>query len=175
MGAFCITASANSWEHYRHEKYCLARIQEDRCTSGFTQEYVDLAVQCNQGIYRNLAGDCAVNARGKVCFGIVLNPYEDFWRACLRDSSYIYPRTCSRDCRYILTSIRDSLGCCVNIYNDSKLSRHWYEGSDRFSYSLWTLCDVELVTEQCESTINSTRTQLDPTCTEADYNQQLHC
>ena len=173
VGAFCITASANhSWEHYLREKSCLAQTQQDRCTSGFTQEYVDLAVQCNQEIYQNLAEDCAVNARGEVCFGIAIDtisPAEDVWSACLRDSSY--SPTCSPRCRRIFTHTRDRLGCCVNTFNDPELSS--YAGSLRFRFDLWTLCGVELVTEQCESTINSTRTQLDPTCTEADFNQQL--
>ena len=44
--------------------------------------------------------------------------------------------------------IRSQLGCCVNRFSDNYL---------------WTLCDVGFVPEQCESTINSSQTQRDPT------------
>ena len=176
VGAFCITASAGSMEHSLfhltpEQRPCLALIQQDQCTSGFTQEYVDLAVQCNEGIYRNLAGDCAVNARGKVCFGILSDaiiPDRNIASVCGS-----FPTTCSSECRDIFTATRDRLGCCVNTYNDTELSSR--AGSLQFSYSLWTLCGVELVAEQCESTINSTQTQLDPTCNSEPYfTQQLY-
>ena len=143
VGAFCITASAGSMEH------CIPHplIRQDRCTSGSTQEYVDLAVQCNQGIYRHLAGDCAVNARGEVCFGILSDaiiPDENITSVCGSP-----PTTCSSECGDIFTATRDRLGCCVNTYNDSKLSSASY--LLQFSFSLWTLCGVELVAEECES------------------------
>ena len=104
------------------------------------------------------------------CFGILSDtiiPDDNIMSACGSP-----PTACSSECRDIFTATRDRPGCCVNTYNDTKLSSASY--LLQFSFSLWTLCGVELVAEPCESTIDSTRTQLDPKCTEADFFQQLY-
>lgn len=51
------------------------------------------------------------------------------------------PTTCSEECRALLVSTRAQLGCCINNFN-STFPRHYH-------YSLWSLCGVETVTEEC--------------------------
>lgn len=67
VGIFCITSSTCSkgltqphdiqkrdHELTAEQVRCLSLVKRDQCTSGYTQEYVDLAVQCGDPIYRNL-------------------------------------------------------------------------------------------------------------------------
>jgi hypothetical protein len=147
---------------------CTRLLFEEQCTGGFSQDQFDLSVECGNE-NRNLRGDCVANAMGDVCFtglrdAIVEDP--EITSVC-GDS----PTACTPDCRDLLTTTRDRLGCCVNSYNDTELSSR--AGSLQFSYSLWSLCGVELVAEQCESTIVLNRTQFDHICTREEYYHRL--
>ena len=68
--------------------------------------------------------------------------------------------SCTPECKDFLTATRVQLGCCVSVLNDSKRS-----DSDRqpYRYSLWSLCGVEPVTEQCATSFDLP-TEIDPTC-----------
>lgn len=82
--------------------------------------------------------------------------------------------TCTTQYRNLLTSIRDQLGYCINaIYNDSTNTISELYMPIPFSYALWSSCGIEAVTEQCtSSTILLPQTQMDSSCTTADYISQ---
>jgi hypothetical protein len=50
--------------------------------------------------------------------------------------------TCSNQCRDLLNDVRNRLGCCVSAYNST-------DPQSIYRYSLWSLCSVEPITEQC--------------------------
>ena len=114
------------------------------CTKGLYGEYAIVLAQCSE--YRPTAlllqGSCSENSMGTICATIAeretdTDRIED---AC--DNSTI----CSNECRALLNEHRTQLGCCVNAYNST------YPASAKpfiYSYSLWSLCGVEPITEQC--------------------------
>ena len=62
------------------------------------------------------------------------------------------------------------MGCCVNAYNTADS-----ESSDQFvySYALWSLCDVEPVTERCTPSFDLP-TWTDITCNPLGLEEQLY-
>lgn len=104
-------------------------------------------------------------------FPVLFDHQHTAWTSLAMQKSWVcVVTTCSSECRKLLAATREQLGCCVNVYNDTELSSR--AGSEQFSYTLWSLCDVELVAEQCLSTIDSTRTQFDPNCTHSSFIEQ---
>lgn len=72
------------------------------------------------------------------------------------------PTNCTPNCMDLITTTRDQLGCCVNIFNDST---NGLDDRTPFRYSLWSLCGVDQVAEECApSLIELTQVQTEPTC-----------
>lgn len=88
---------------------------------------------------------------------ILDNELTDYSRVCNNG------QTCSTDCRNLLTRARNQLDCCINVFNNTDPIR-----VPQYAYSLWSGCDVEPVTHECQpSTVNLPPVQLDPTCDDA--------
>ena len=112
----------------------------------------------------NIQDVCGVNARGRVCAALdTPDPYT------IESVCGTSPTTCSSGCASALTNIRAELGCCVNAYNTTDS-----ESSDRFvySYALWSLCNVEPVTERCTPSFDLP-TGTDITCNPLSIQEQL--
>ena len=60
--------------------------------------------------------------------------------------------SCTKECKDLLTFVREELGCCANVMLNSTSSA--YANLDMFKYSLWHKCSVETITEECaQSTV----------------------
>lgn len=138
------------------------------CTNGFYQEYASLAVRCNDPTIATgfLREYCSRNSLGDYCYFLENNYDTLVTNAC--NSSLT---TCTPACRRLLAAIRTRLGCCISIFNDSTSV---FAHLRPFRNSLWSLCGVEPVTEQCTSSIDLTGIQADKTCTLQAYNQLIY-
>ena len=135
------------------------------CTNGYYEDYAFLAAQCFQrAAAQNIQDVCGVNAMGRVCAALDTPDPDTIESACGTS-----PTTCSSGCASALSNIRTQLGCCVNAYNTTDS-----ESSDRFvySYALWSLCDVEPVTERCTPSFDLP-TGTDVTCNPLSFQEQL--
>lgn len=174
-----LCVSALTAESYRHD-HPLHRRQASQegdicaligvteiCSNGYLQEYADLLGQCNlTDVFAGLVQDsCRRNSIGSFC--VVLEPGIDVDTVCGNS-----PTTCTPECRDHLITTRDQLGCCVNVLNVTDILM----SHDRtpYRYSLWSLCGVEPVTEQCEpGPIQLNRFGIDPTCNESTFFERL--
>ena len=114
------------------------------CTNGAYGEYAIVLAQCSESRPTALffQGFCTENSVGTIC-ATIAEPETDTDR--LEDACY-NSTICSNECRVLLNEHRTRLGCCVNAYNST------YPLSAKpfiYSYSLWSLCGVEPITEQC--------------------------
>ena len=144
---------------------CYAKQVEDICTSGYYEDYAYVVAQCNRtGLAIEIQDSCRSNSKGDICgiFGIDSQRFES---ECGSP-----PTTCSSECRELLTTTRAEWGCCMNIFNSSNSDF----SSDWFRYSLWSLCGVEPVTEQCAPSSFNLPKAVDPTCTERELDERLH-
>ena len=110
---------------------------------------------------------CSSNSNGDYCYNFDSDSLSNSITAiCGR-----FPLTCTPDCRDSLSLTRSKLGCCISIFNDSTSLL-----SNRlpFRNSLWSLCDVEPVTQQCPSTIAETHIKASPKCTNLVYSERLY-
>ena len=175
---FCITISAGHKAHHvstskglpllkrQAQDQCINILFRERCTNGYYEDYAFLAAQCFQrAVAQNIQDVCGVNAMGRVCAALDTPDPDTIESACGTS-----PTTCSSGCASALTSIRTQLGCCVNAYNTTDS-----DGSDQFvySYALWSLCDVEPVTEQCTPSFDLP-TANDVTCNPLNFQEQLY-
>ena len=170
----CITISAG--HKARHEglplfkrqmqEQCIDIFTRELCTNGYYEDYAHLAARCSQTeAAQNIQDGCDVNAMGRFCNDIEPPDTQSVESAC-----GISPTNCSSECASNLTTIRAELGCCVNAYNTTDL-----ENSDQFVYNsaLWSVCDVEPVTEQCASSFDLP-TEIDTTCDARDFQELLY-
>ncbi len=192
VSALCIMSAAGSYNHghpllmntkthspephkiHKRQDYsdqdrlCLPVIAAAGCENGLYQEYASLSQRCNASDDAQVLQDtCSRNSMGNYCGSIDIDPLEtNIGRVCGISS------TCSFECRNLLVSARNRLGCCVSAYNNS-VSEFAY------AYSLWSSCGIEPVTEKCSSsTIKLQPAQVDPTCTSdvfAERVQSLLC
>ena len=148
---------------------CENVIHYDFCTNGLYQDYSDVSQMCSSYAYfdTEIYTICILNSTGGSCvYHRIYTIKYNIEREC--DSP------CSPECRELLVSARSELGCCIaSIFNDSSVSSY-YEPAI-FSYTLWSSCRVEPVTQRCPpSTIMLTPVKVDPTCnTRAVAEQQL--
>ena len=171
----CITISADHKAHHVKGLPLLKRQAQDQCgdifarevcTNGYYEDTAFLAAQCFQrAVAQNIQDFCGVNARGRVCAALDTPDPDTIESACGTS-----PTTCSSRCASALTNIRIQLGCCVNAYNITDS-----ESRDRFvySYALWSLCDVEPVTERCTPSFDLP-TGTDATCNPLSLEEQLY-
>ncbi len=129
---------------------CADLIIAEACTNGLYQDYASLLERCNEPIEaKSLQDGCTLNSEGKYCGSMdVYETKENIEEIC--------KTPCSPDCKNLLSRTRSELGCCASVYNDS---------SPAFAYSLWSLCGVEPVTQECsESTVKLSQPPKDPSC-----------
>ena len=142
------------------DNHCDALAREVFCTNGFYNGYANVLQRCNYSESATYFQDiCTPNSMGRFCIADTYTLQKDFESACDSSNS-----TCNSECRDVLVSIRSEEGCCIaSIYNDS--SKIWFYSPEPFSYTLWSNCGVEPVTQACPpSTITLTQTEPDPTC-----------
>ncbi len=150
------------------DSVCGPVIASESCTNGYAQDLVNVAQQCNNSeLAQAFHGACERNSNGIYCAGASVMDFQfqnNFFEIC--DS---INQSCSSDCRNLLISARNQLGCCINFFNDSTtIDQH-------YAYSLWSGCGVDLVTQECQpSTVNLPPVQLDPTCNETAGPERLH-
>ena len=157
-----------SYKRQSQADTCDGLLVEKQCQSGALQDYRDLALQCNDSLVADFLVDyCSSNLNGDYCYNFDSDSLSDSITAiCGR-----FPLTCTSDCRDSLFRTRSQLGCCISIINDSTSLL-----SNRlpFRNSLWSLCDVESVTQQCPSTIAETHIKASPKCTNLVYSERLY-
>ena len=123
------------------DKICSAALITEQCVSGFLKANARVAAKFNStsGI-RYYQDTCSSNAVGRFCgvFGFETAAFENITKVCGRS-----PTCCTPECRDTIITARATLGCCVSILNDTS-------SPSPFFYSLWSLCGVEPVTEQCK-------------------------
>lgn len=127
-------------------KTCSAIGEEARCTLGIRQAQLDAAVNCTNLQYATyFSRVCSRNPNGDTC-GLIGAYHTDFLKIM---SDCVGSVNCSSNCRNLMQTLRDELGCCINaVYN--------YTGSffepilaPAFNYSLWSACGVEPVVDTC--------------------------
>lgn len=143
---------------------------QNGCTNGLFQDLVNLANQCRTSLslsfvsttYQNI---CKINSMGRYCGAYVATLYPQF----VEGVCYSATTNCSSDCRELLITTRDRVGCCINAINDISLS------SPLLADSLWSSCGLEPVTEECSpSTITVPDVRLDSTCTTANFEHRFY-
>ena len=121
---------------------CNIALLTSQCTSGYSEEAASLCGESTSDQEAAIIqqGNCQSNSMGTIC------------------GAYVIAN--SSECRDILIDARDELGCCLKAVNNS--------GS--FSYSLWSLCGVEPVIQDCSSSAFELPAQdlSNPACTEFD-------
>ena len=120
---------------------CESVLGDFLCTSGVYQAYADLMLQCSmpEGAV-GLQTFCRTNRAGDRCTWAQRNRLGDICAESFDD-------VCTTECRNQLVQTREELGCCINLLNNSRISSE--EELKDFNYTLWSLCDVEPVTEEC--------------------------
>jgi hypothetical protein len=109
------------------------------CTNGYYEDYAYVATQCfGRSAAQNIQDVCSRNSMGTLC-ATIDEPDTTTIRDACSDSSTI----CSRQCRDLLNDVRNRLGCCVSGYN------YTTDPQSIYRYSLWSLCSVEPIAEQC--------------------------
>lgn len=176
-GVFCITSTAGSpnQEHPLPKRQtdsggrCSQVAMREGCTGGVFEEYASLLLQCNsRSGAAAIHESCISNSMGFFCGSQSDDLFIDTNNAC---GAGALPGTCTPECRDFLIATRARLGCCVSLFNDS--SSTLYE-PEPFRYSLWSLCGVETVTEQCApSPFALPQAQVDPTCNQTVFQERL--
>ena len=174
VGMLCITTASRGLLQPHHlnkrqadsEDACTAGTIEDLCTSGYYLTYANVLLECNQLSTALVIQDgCQSTGTGKLCG--TFNTYQigsSILSVCGR-----FPSNCSQDCRDLLVSARAELGCCISNFNNSDR----YDPTP-YSNELWSLCDMETVTEECApGFIELQETAVDPSCTPAVLNERL--
>ena len=136
------------------------------CSNGYFQDFAAAAFECNDlEAARSIQEVCRTNSKGTFCVSDYgLDMYIN--HACVSSAT-----TCPPECRDSLNTVHARLGCCIGIYNDSSSSVYT---PAPLHYSLWSLCGVEPVTEQCApSPINLSQIQRDPTCVDKDVLERI--
>ena len=150
--------------HHLHKRQddsseaCDQAVLNDVCTSGYYQDYATLLLECNgRETAKILQKGCQSSPSGTFC--ALIN--NDELGPAVTTACGSSPTTCSSDCQDLLTTTRADLGCCITLFN--------YTDAPAFNNSLWSLCNVEVVSDQeCASAgpiqLPDSIT-VDPTCT----------
>ena len=147
--------------------HCVDEFTEELCTSGFEQDILDLAVRCNQPT-APIINYCSRNSNGRLCGAINTDALREETERIGCDFS---STTCRPECRAMLMSIRDELGCCFSFYNDSTSGSY---DPTLFDSRLWTSCGVRGSNQACSlSTVELQQLPRDPTCTQYEYQDQV--
>lgn len=165
------TAGSNHYGHVLHKRQadqrCGLVALTEICSSGFTRDISIHLLQCGLTEAAVLGQlQCQLNSMGVPCASFDTDLHSQ--AIAMGCSS---PTNCTSECRDLLNTTRNQLGCCVNIFNDSA-SGSLYDPS-LFRNSLWSLCGVEPVTEECEPSFELPQVELDPTCNSENFFQSI--
>ena len=170
VGMLCITTASRGLPqpHHLHKRQdnsfeaCFRVQLNDQCTSGYYQDFATLSLKCSdRETAESIQRACQISPSGARC-GLLNN---DELGSAVTTTCGSSPTTCSPDCQDLLTTTRADLGCCINYLNNTNLG-----DASAFDNSLWSLCNVEVVTDQeCASEIQLPDSiTVDPTCTTSD-------
>ena len=153
-------------------RQCQRITTSQQCTSGYVQALYSLSLQCDQSqTAENFQDSCRQNSMGDYC-GVATTYIQDIQailRACPNSMS-----TCSTQCKGRLVNIRDELGCCINvIFNQTRNMQLYAAYGPAFQYSLWSSCELEGITNNCTSVIESLPVPVDPSCDVLSYQEQM--
>ena len=173
VGILCTTTTSRG-QHHSHQLHkrqtenldtCSIAVVNNTCNSGYYQEYATILLECNDTSFAVTIRDaCITNEFGSLCAGVDSSEINlNIITVCGID-----PTTCSPDCQDLLTSTRAQIGCCVIGLNSSFVFR--------YSYSPWSLCGVETVTEECAPSpvVLPTNPAIDYDCTQDILVERLY-
>lgn len=172
VGMLCVTTASKGLPqpHHLHKRQiigdtCSIGTINNICTSGYYQGYANVALECNRrSIAESIEKSCRSSESGTLCGAVETYDVQ----VAINDACGRSPTTCPDECRDILISTRAQLGCCITNFNGT-FSPHYY-------YSLWSLCGVETVTEECAQgpIVIPTEYTLDFTCNSAALTDRLY-
>ena len=121
------------------------------------------AEQCNytaiEPDINYLVEKCAFNAHGEECDlldirGALYYNLSNIDARCSNYSPKFNASSCSQVCTRSIMEAKNSVGCCVNLYNNSDANSYYgTRYRDALSYDLWNSCGVQ-VPGVCESTLS---------------------
>lgn len=173
VGMLCITTASKGLQHSHHLKKrqdgsddtCNIGTLNNICTSGYQQGYATVSLECNQRFLAvSIQEGCQTSESGTPCGAV--DTYEinlNINTVCGRS-----PTSCTSDCRDLLTTTRAQLGCCITGFNNT-FARQYF-------YSLWSLCGVETLTEECAPSpvVLPTNPVIDYDCTQDILVERLY-
>ena len=147
----------------------VSRLVDYQCSPSVGQPLVNAVLRndrCN--IFATLLVDvCATNANGQTCaeaisLDLIGSAATDPLLTSLSTNCAGLVDTCNPSCQSAVTSIADSYGCCVNVYNNSETG----VVLPSLSYSLWNSCEVDSP-GFCNSSLTTSPLILPPTTDQA--------
>ena len=146
---------------------CAVALIAETCSSGYDQGRANVELECNQSAAaENIQRSCQSSSSGTICGGVDTSTLFQTVNATCGSS----PTTCSSDCQDLLNTTRAELGCCLTYI--TMIDRGI---ATALSNSLWSLCEVELVTEECaQGPIQLPETDIDPTCGDPERQERLY-
>ena len=122
--------------------YCTNLTVQHVCSSGSAREKVEIALTCRSETQARLtAQGCAKNENGEYCAVASLSLISNTTQlingigACSDNSN------CSIQCRNFLTSLKNTIGCCINSVLNTT-NNPYSQALDFFSYSTWQQCSI---------------------------------
>ena len=124
---------------------CTRALADELCNNGFYQGYASILQSCNDSSQeaQTLQNDCTQNSMGEYC-GLLGDILKTSGIETVCNNSI---DTCSPECRSLLNTTRQRLGCCINFINSTLYSDY---SSSLPAILPWSSCGVEPVTQQCE-------------------------
>ena len=165
------TIKSEEYQHKVHKRQvvqdsfrCENAYLAQSCTNGLSQELVNLALQCGDHEEAQFRVDsCQQNPMGVYCGAVYAGTQiTEVTTICLISET----SNCSTQCQNLLTNIREQLGCCINVIQNSTFS------PPAFNSSLWSSCGIEPIPNDCISSSITTSTSVGPTCNETTYFMQ---
>ena len=138
------------------------------CTSGYIQARLNQLFQCNQTteeLFTNLKVGCHRNSMGDYCLGVLPYILKDTYAIML--ACPISMNSCFTECKRRLMKIRNELGCCIYVINETLMVTVYRPA---FQYSLWSSCGLERITNNCTSILKPPPVPVDPCDTKQDLN-----
>ena len=136
-----------------------ARISyEQLCTSNLARvtSQLNSAVSCNNVEFANLhSNTCARDNQTGLYCGAAMAYSLDIGRLLFGTcASTLLDGNCTPECQNSLTSVSNSLGCCINAIFNITDGLYSSFGIPAFSYALWSSCGVEPPDIMCEGTLD---------------------
>ena len=123
----------------------LSRLAQYECTASVGQPFVDAVLRNRKClIYATaLVDECGVNANGDYCLEVV-DAIFMFDEIAMRNGSLLASldsncTSCTPECRSSINNVRDTHGCCANIFNNSDTGIQY----PLLSYSAWNSCGID--------------------------------